>query len=429
MRPLQHAIAAFQLAIIVSLIPCSPAAAESQWSRFHGESGQGYVAEGQLPATWKESDYTWTRKLGSRDISSPIIADDQVFLLVSYPQKGEIAVESLDVATGKLLWSKSFDQTPHHLHQRNTLASSTPVADDNYVFAAWSDPDHTMLKCFNHEGAEIWSRDFGSWQSQHGFGTSPTIIGDMVVLMNSQQAEQLQPGQKPGQSRMIAVDRTSGETIWESALNTTRSCYGVPAISRDVSGKIQHIVGANTGNGLFGLDPTSGKMMWSMKVFDERCCSTPIVAGDIAIGTSGSGGGGGNQLVAIRMPADAGGEPQELYRIQRNAPYVPTPVLKDGRLFMIDDRGIAQCADVQTGDVLWFKRIGGNFGASPIIVGDTMLVVSLDGKATTIEASDEFKKLGEVDLGGPVGATPAYADGRLLIRVDDELRCLGGKTL
>jgi hypothetical protein len=78
---------------------------------------------------------------------------------------------------------------------------------------------------------------------------------------------------------------------------------------------------------------------------------------------------------------------------------------------------------------LWFKRIGGNFSASPIIVGDKMLLISLDGKATTIAAADEFEKLGEVDLGGPVGATPAFANGRLLIRVDDKLVCLGPKAL
>ncbi|QDT04427.1 outer membrane biogenesis protein BamB [Rubripirellula lacrimiformis] len=402
--------------------------APSSWNRFHGTDGHGYSTDGNIPSTWTDSDYTWRRNLGSRDVSSPIVQGDSIYMLVSHPKQQKIAVESLDLATGKPRWSESFDQIPHHLHQRNTLASSTPVADEDFVFAAWADADHTMLKCFDHDGAEVWSRDFGAWQSQHGFGTSPAIIGDMVVLFNSQQGEQLQPGQRPGSSRMIAVDRRTGATRWETPLTTTRTCYGVPATFQQ-DAKPTQIIATNTGNGMFGIDPSNGKMTWSIPVMEQRSCMTPIIVGDIALGSSGSGGGGNNQLVAVRIPTTPGAQPQELYRIRRNAPYVPTPVVKDSRLFTVDDRGIAQCLQVETGEVLWTKRIGGNYGASPIIVGDKMLMISLDGKATLIQAADEFKKLGEVDLSGPVGATPAYVGGKLLIRVDNELRCLGGKTL
>ncbi len=368
------------------------------WSRFHGAGGHGYVAGGNIPATWTDADYAWTRELGSRDISSPILQGDRVFLLVSNPKEQTIAVQCLSAVTGKLLWSKSSPQLPHHLHQRNTLASSTPAADDQFVFVAWSDPDHTFLKCFDHDGNEVWTRDFGSWQSQHGFGTSPAIIGDKVVLHNSQQAEQLEPGQTAGRSRMIAVDRMTGETAWETPLKTTKSCYGVPTIAT-VDGK-QQIIATDTGSGIFSLDPDTGKMLWSTTLFNSRSCSTPIIAGDIAIGTSGSGGGN-NQMVAVRIPSGDNAEPKELYRIKRNAPYVPTSVLKNDRLFMVDDRGIAQCIDVQSGDVLWFKRIGGNFGASPIIVGDKMLMISLDGEATTIAASDQFQETWRSRSGWP----------------------------
>lgn len=416
------------IGFILSLVPTIVTAqSDSDWGRFHGVNGHGYVADGTIPATWTAEDYAWTRELNSRDISSPILSGDRVFMLVSNPDEQTIAVQCLSAGDGKLLWSKSSPQRPHHLHQRNTLASSTPAADDQYVYAAWSDPDHTMLVCYDRDGNYVWTRDFGSWQSQHGFGTSPAIIGDMVVLLNSQQAEQLEAGQQPGTSRMIAVSRTTGETVWETPLTATRSCYGVPAVAT-VDGQTQ-IIATNTGNGIFAIDPADGKMLWSIPVFDARSCSTPIVVGDIAIGTSGSGGGGNNQLVAVRIPAGKDGLPEELYRIKRNAPYVPTAALKDDRLFMVNDRGIAQCVDLRTGDVLWFKRIGGNFGASPIIVGDKILMISLDGQATVIAAGDEFEKLGEVDLGGPVGATPAYADGRLLIRIDDRLVCLGPKQL
>jgi outer membrane protein assembly factor BamB len=398
----------------------------SAWSGFHGADGRGDAGDARIPSTWKDSDYAWRRPLGSRDVGSPIEIDGKVYYLVSKPSPRRIAIESLDLRTGDPRWSKEYAQGDYHLNRRNTFASSTPAADEQNVFIAWADSQHTFLKCFDHDGNEIWSRDFGTWQSQHGFGSSPRIFGSMVLLMNSQQADQLQPGQTAGQSRLIAVDRTSGDTLWETPLATTRSCYGVPAVYQ--SGGSSQIVDANTGNGLFGLDSRTGKMLWNLKVFEMRCCSTPLIAGDLAIGSSGSGGGG-NHLVAVRIPKSADERPQQVYRIDRGAPYVPTPVLKDNRLYMIDDKGIASCVDAQTGKTIWLRRIGGNFGASPIVVGDKLLIISLDGKATVLRASDQFEQLGEVDLGGPVGATPAFADGRLLLRVDEELRCLGGQRL
>jgi outer membrane protein assembly factor BamB len=403
------------------------ASAEAPWSRFHGADGHGYVADGDLPVTWTDEDYAWRRPLGSRDVGSPIISDGKVYYLVSKPESNELALESLDLETGKLRWQRSYQHQVHRVHRRNTLASSTPAADEQNVFIAFADPQHTYLKCLDHDGNEIWSRDFGSWQAQHGFGTSPRILGSLVLLMNSQQADRLEPGAVPGQSRMIAVDRQTGQTKWETKLSTTRTCYGIPAVHRRKDGSVQ-LIGANTGDGIFGMDAESGQMLWNLKVFGKRCCSTPLVIGDLAIGTCGSGGGG-NELAAVRIPGSPAEQPTEIYRIRRAAPYVPTPAVKDNRIFTIDDKGIASCLDAATGAVIWSERIGGNFGASPVVVGDKLLVISLSGQATVLRAADRFEKLGEIDLGGPVGATPAFSDGKLLIRVDEEISCLGPKAI
>ncbi|MGI9470214.1 MAG: PQQ-binding-like beta-propeller repeat protein [Rubripirellula sp.] len=409
--------------VIASLVN---AETPSSWSRFHGVDGRGDAGDAKLPTSWSAGDYSWRRDLGSRDVGSPVVFEGKVYYLASRPDSGKIAFESVDLNSGKLRWAREFDQPEHHLHKRNTYASSTPAADADFVYVAWAEPQHTYLKCFDHDGKEVWTRDFGPWQSQHGFGTSPRIHGDLVLLMNSQQAEQLKQGQAPGESRVIAVNRSSGETVWETPLKTTRSCYGVPAIFESDAGT--QVVDANTGNGMFGLDAKTGQMLWNLKVFEMRCCSTPLIVGDIAIGSSGSGGGG-NHLVAVRIPTKPGQKPEQVYRIDRGAPYVPTPVLKGDRLFMVDDKGIASCVDATNGEQLWMQRIGGNFGASPLLVGDTLLLISLDGKATLLKASDQYEEIGQFDLGGPVGASPAFVDGRLLLRVGNELLCLGGKAI
>lgn len=403
----------------------SVAQSSGGWNRFHGSEGAGDAGDAMLPAQWTDADYRWRRKLGSRDVGSPIVIDGKVYYLVSKPDSRQLAVESLDLSTGKLRWTREFPLGEYRLHARNTYAASTPAADEQNVFIAFADSQHTYLKCLDHDGNEIWSRDFGSWQSQHGFGTSPRIYGDVVLMLNSQQAEELGPGEKPGSSRMIAVDRASGRTVWETPLTATKACYGVPAVFRGEQG--DQVISADTADGMFGLDPSTGKKLWNLKVFDMRVCSTPLITGDLAICSSGSGGGG-NHLVAVRIPTRRGQSPEQVYRIESGAPYVPTPVLRGQRLFMVDDKGIASCIDVRTSESLWLKRIGGNFGASPIVVGDKMLIISLDGQATVLRASDRFEVLGEMNLGGTVGATPAFAEGCLLLRVDDELRCLGSKS-
>jgi hypothetical protein len=68
--------------------------------------------------------------------------------------------------------------------------------------------------------------------------------------------------------------------------------------------------------------------------------------------------------------------------------------------------------------------LGGNFGASPIVIGDQLLLISLDGKAHVGTASADKPSFSDFDLGGPVGATPAFAGNRLVLRVGAKLHCL-----
>ena len=409
----KHVLAGlFGLALVCSV---SPAHADD-WPGFHGLGIAGVLPEARLPEGWEKQSYRWTVDLKTRDVGSMAIQNGRVYLLSMSAAKQAIRLMSFDLQSGKVNWSREFPQAKNHLHSRNTLASSTPATDGQYVYIAHSDRQHTWLRCLDHQGNEVWQRDFGVAQSQHGFGVSPTVHGDVVVLNFSQQAERVESGQ-PGTSRIIAVNRSTGETIWQTPVTSTRVCYGTPVI-RD--GKV---ICANTGDGIYALSLETGKMLWRLPVFKMRCVSSPVVAGDLAIGSSGSGGGG-NHMVAVRMPTNDSDTPQEVYRIEKAAPYVPTSIVHDGMLFSIDDKGIASCFDVATGDVQWNSRIGGTYSASPILLGDKVLVINLDGEATVFRAARQFEKLSKINLGGPVGATPAYANGRLLLRVGTELRCL-----
>jgi outer membrane protein assembly factor BamB len=422
MRPLSLGLTiCLAFTTTLSWVSRSGLAAAQDWPGFHGPGGLGN-ASGALPDGWTDSDYLWKVNLGGTDVGSVAIAGNRTFLLTFDASRHSLALVALDLGSGKEQWRRLLPIGEYHLHKRNTYASSTPTVDGDSVYVAYADADHTWLRSFSVEGQERWARDFGPWQSDHGFATSPRVAGGLVVLYDSQQAEQLEPGQLPSHERMIAVDAATGADKWETELKPTRTNYSVPGYYSTPAGVAQ-VIGSGTGNGVFGIDAKSGKKLWELPVIDKRSVGSPLIIGDLALASCGSGGGG-NVVVAVKIPASAEDMPKEVYRIERSASYVPTPAVDGDHLMMVSDNGILSRVRLNDGGIVWSNRLGGNFGASPIVIGNKTLVVSLDGIATIVANADRFEKLGEVDLGAGVGASPAAGGGKLLIRVGEELRCL-----
>ncbi len=419
-------------------------AASEMWPRFHGPDGSGSITHGNLPDTWSEDDYVWSADLGGVDVGSPIATATQVFILDSKldssvaddsQPSGTLDLVAFDIETGREQWRRSHRFIDRRRHARNSPASTTPAVAGNRVFVAYGDSEGAYLAAYTITGDPIWSRDLGPWSGVHGFGTSPMIDGDQVILFNSQQVDELESWQVAGDSHMMSFDVATGKDLWSTPLKATRPCYGVPVIYDPTSGDDQNsggpsqLIAANKGNGLFGLDATTGKLLWSLAVFDKRCCSSPLIIGDLAIGSCGSGGGG-NILSAVRIPKNAGDTPEEVFRLTSGAPYVPTSAVKGSLLFTISDAGIASCFDMDDdGRKCWSQRIGGNFGASPVIIGERLLLISLDGIAHVTSASDKESDVSRVELGGRVGATPAVTSKRLILRVGSRLHCLSTDSL
>ncbi len=404
-------------------ITCGSAWADNttQWSTLRGNDGTG-ATQGTLPNDWSDTDYLWRYQTPGRDVGSMVIADQKVFFLTFMPKQSQLALQAVSLEGGSLLWERTYPIGSYHLHARNSYAASTPAIGSEGIYIAYADDNHTWLRCIDLQGEEIWARDFGKWQSDHGFATSPAVIGSTVLLYDSQQAQELPVGKAPSHERMIAVDAKTGTDRWISPLTATRTCYGIASSYQTEDGK-QWIINAGTGNGIFALDAQSGEKVWELPVFDKRVVSCPIVYDNKVIASCGSGGGG-NYVVAIDLPKRSTDLPQEAYRLDRAAAYVPTSAVYKGHLLMISDNGIASKTRIEDGETIWSQRVGGNYGASPIVVGDKWLIISLDGEAMILSCGDKFAKLGQVTLGAGVGATPAYADGKLLIRVGDEIRCL-----
>lgn len=394
-------------------------AQESSANRFRGNQGLGSYEQCRVALPWKDESVTKIDLPGIGN-GSPVVWQDsaigsRAYLLSASATDATRHVIAIDLANNKVLWNKRYPSTKHRLHQFSTYASSTPAVDANGIYVAWGEPEHVFVKHIGHDGQERWTRDFGRYVSQHGFATSPMLLDGKLYLLDSQDAEELEPGVAPGEDRMLALDAKTGTTLWDRKLPTKRVCYGLPSV-RILPDGSKELVCATTALGIFAMDPNTGELRWNHDCFKQRVCSSTLLAGPLAIASHGSGGGRDNMLVAYDMESK-----QERFRIQRAAPYVPTPVATSDLLFLWSDAGIVSCVGLEDGQVLWSERIGGNFFSSPILIGNRLVNVSDTGNVTILAADAKFEKLATIGTDATVRATLVAAKDMLLLRTYEQL--------
>lgn len=408
------------LAVFASVLFVLQSAAAQEWTRFHGPNGQGVSSLKSFPAEWSEENIVFKAELPGIGHSSPVLWGEKVFLLSADPETAERYVLCLDANSGKILWQHDYKSMIHKLHLRSSYASCTPVVDEDIVIFAWSDPHHTWVKAYSHDGNELWTKDLGPWASQHGFGTSPVIYKNKILLNASQANNKLPEGIDPGESYFYAFEKESGEIIWKTPRGTASASYSVPAIYKGANG--DEIICSNTVDGMYSLNPETGAENWAVKAFDKRTVSSPLFSGGHIFGSTGSGGGG-NYVAAIKP----GKKPVVSYKLDRSAPYVPTSVCLDELMFCFYDKGILSCLDTKTGEVYYQKRLDCAFSGSAIRVGEKLFCVDEEGIVHVIAASKEFKILAKNPLGEDCRSTPAVSGGRMYIRTYSQLICIGAK--
>jgi outer membrane protein assembly factor BamB len=416
------AIRSFALIALWAVFVATSAAQE--WTRFRGPNGTGESETSTIPASWTDKDLNWKIKLpGGDGHSSPVLWGDKLFILSANRETATRYVLCIDAKSGKTNWQREYPGAVHHLHLNSSFASVTPACDAERVYVAWSDPDFTRLMAFDHDGKEEWTINLGPWISQHGFGCSPMLYQDLVVL-NCSQEDSKRPGDpQPTASFIVAVEQSTGKIRWKTDRQINSASYSVPTVRKNETGQDELLCNTQA-EGLFALDPNTGKEIWSAPVLSMRSVSCPLFVAGLVFGTTGSGGGG-HYLVTVKP----GKEPEEAYRIKKYAPYVGTPVCKGNLMFLFEDQqGHASCIDAATGKEHWFKpRLGAKFFGSPVRAGDKIFVVDIDGAVICVAAEPEFKELGRTELSELCRSTPAIANGRMYVRTVGHLLSVGGK--
>ncbi|MGI8980972.1 MAG: PQQ-binding-like beta-propeller repeat protein [Pirellulaceae bacterium] len=411
-------------ALLISLCHTAPA---QEWTRFRGPNGSGESEATTIPAQWTEKDINWKTSLPGIGHSSPVVWGDKIFLLSAEPVKEPNPptryVLCINANDGQIIWKREFQGVWHKLHSLSSFASCTPAVDEKRIYFAWSDPEHTLLMAMDHSGNDLWTTDFGPWMSMHGFGTSPMLIDDLVVITGSQEPpEKKADSPRPKDSYVVAVDKETGNIRWKTPRKIDTASFSVPCIYKNAEDKSE-LICCSTAEGIFSLDPKTGKENWSEQVFKLRTVSSPVLVAGLVIATTGQGGGSGNTAVALKP----GPKPEVIYEIRTAAPYVPTPVVRGNLLFLWSDAGVVSCIKSESGESVWTQKVGSKCYGSPVRVGDKLFCVEDDGKVYCLSASEKFQRLGMYDLKEDSRTVPAIAGGKMYVRTFSHLYSIGGK--
>ena len=331
---------------------------------------------------------------------------DHVFLTAFEPEqsllsalmgnRGRLLVLCHDRLSGEQRWVREVETDKiQSVTGINKPASPTPVTDGTHVFVYFGS---IGLLAFDFEGNLLWELKIGPFRHHMGSGSSPILLGDRVLLNV----------ETDGPSFLLAVDKRTGQQLWQVPRETRQAGYSTPFVWEDQIVVAGHRL-------LKAYSVKDGSELWTLRGFPDYVVPTPVaVDGTLFVTAAGPGG---NVVVAL-SPAG-----KVKWRASRGAAYVASPVVAANRLFTVSAGCVVSSIDRSNGDVVWQRRVsdGVSCYASPIVSGQRIHVVSASGRLSVFEVADEYQSVQTLELEERVIASPAVSGGMLLIRSDESL--------
>ena len=504
---LRNTIGALLIAPLVAMLAmtASTGAVAEDWPQFRGSNGSGVSVSTGLPEVFgPEKNVVWKTPLPPGH-SSPVLTRDRVFV-TAYAEENatssqqsatgtqgnareknhKLLVICLDRQTGKLLWQREVPRSREgRLQNVNGPASPSPVTDGTNVYVFFQE---FGLVSYDGAGKERWRLPLGPFNMFYGFGASPILVDDKVILPIDQDSPS---------SYLIAVDKTSGRVRWKVERPAVISGYSTPIIYQPKQGPKQIVIPESFQLSAYSV--ADGKRVWwvrglacEMKSIassdgeyvyingwgfpqnqpGEQISTIPFeealtrydknndkliakaeVTGaekmdkmlkaafeafdmdrdeklnakdwEVFRGMMASENG----LLAIKL----GGQGDQTatairWRYQRPVPQVPSTLLYKGVLYMVNDSGILISFDPATGNVIKQGRLQGaidKYFSSPVAADGKVFLVGQGGQVSVLKAAGDWEVLTVNELDDEVFATPAIADGRIYIRTRSALYSFG----
>lgn len=418
------------------------------WPQFRGPDGQGISSEKDLPLEWDAAkNVAWKTEIPGRSQSSPIVWGNRIFLTtaiegeivapgakgvkhvidgqdfvhpagVGADRKHTMKLLALDADTGKVVWERTaWEGLPYDTrHQGGSYAAPTPVTDGKVVYAFFGSEGGVFA--YDFSGKLLWKVDLGGIATMGvGVGTSPVLYRDLVILQCDEDN-----GDK---SFITALDRKTGRPAWRVARKVQIS-WATPIVLRAEGGR-DELVTAGT-EAVIAYDPKTGRELWRSKGLESNAVPSPVAGKDVVVLSAGYPD---KVAVAIKPggSGDVSGTPRVLWTYKKGTAYVPSPILYDGYVYLMTDKGLLSCLDARTGEVKYEGArvpVPATFKASPVAFEGKILLMSEDGDTYVIKAGPVHEILRTNALGEPIWASPALSQGRIFIRTEKHLFSIRG---
>ena len=412
-----------RLVLAACLAALLPSLVAANWPQWRGPDLNGVSGEKNLPLKWSATEnVAWKLAMPDRSGSTPIVWGSRVFLNVA--EGDDLSLWCVDRAKGSLLWKRPLGGGNVKMRKHN-MSSPSPVTDGR---AVWVMTGTGLLKSFDFEGRELWTRDiqkdYGAFGLMWGYASSPLLYEDALYV------QVLHGMNTDDPSYVLRIDKKTGKTIWRverptDAVRESPDAYTTPALLR--VGKTTEIV-VSGADYVTGHDPATGKELWRAGGLNpEREANFRIVASPIVYD--------GLVYVPTRVRPllvfKAGGRgditKSHLVWSTLNGPDVPTPVTDGKYFYIVNDRGIVWCLDAKTGKEVYAQQRlkPGTYSGSPVLADGRVYVTSEDGITTVFKAGPQFEVLAENNLGEYCLSSPAVSEGQIFIRTANHLYCVG----
>jgi outer membrane protein assembly factor BamB len=409
--------------------------AERYWPQWRGPHATGVSKHATPPLEWSESkNIRWKVEIPGRGSGTPIVWGDRLFVLTAVPADAAAAapvprggapgvhrytVMALDRKTGKVVWEQvAREEAPHEGTHREfgTYASSSAVTDGQHVIASF---ESRGIYAYDMNGKPVWQKDLGdkTMRNQFGEGTTPALHGNAVVVVWDHQ----------GESFIVALDKRTGEERWREQRDEIDS-WATPLVVEQ-GGRAQVVTSGMKQVRSYDLE--TGKLLWYGDGLTMNPIPSPVAAGGLAILTSGFRG---NDLQAIRL-ADAKdnvtGSPAIAWTLDRDTPYVPSPLVYEGILYLLkSNNGILSALDAATGKPHYqVQRLEAapNVFASPVAAADRIYIAGQGGTTVVLKAGPAFEVLAANKLDEGFNASPALVDDAIYLRGHTHLYAIAEK--
>jgi outer membrane protein assembly factor BamB len=324
---------------------------------------------------------------------------------------------ALDRKTGKLLWQQVAKvATPHEGYHPTygSFASNSPVTDGKHVVAFFGSRG---VYCYDMDGKKLWEKDFAlplKMFMTFGEGAWPVIEGSKLLLLFDHE----------GESFLTALDVSTGKELWRTPRPDGNTNWSGPVVIT-YQGKKQIIVSAT--KKVHAYDLETGKPIWEVAGLGQNTIPAPVADNGMVYVMSGFRS---PNMLAVKLgrEGDLTGTDAIVWTNQKGNSYTASPVLHDGKLYMVTDSGMLTCLDAKTGKPFYQQQRlpkPYNFKASPVGVNGKLYLATEEGDVVIVKMGETFEVLATNTLENQTFiSSPAVADGEIYLRSQNTLFCI-----